>query len=60
MMGVEEAPIDEQDYASEADQLADMIADIHRSGLTQADMGQLAAVPSSDHSVIKERRVNLE
>jgi hypothetical protein len=44
LMGLTEVPVDEQDYATEADELADMVADNHLSELAEADKGQLVAV----------------
>lgn len=44
LMGVPEVPVDEQEYGSEAEELADMVADNHLSELAEADKGQLLAV----------------
>ena len=51
LMGVTEVPIDEQEYATEADELADMIAYNHLSELAEADKGQLVAVLKELQSV---------
>ena len=43
-MGCEKVPVDEQDYASEAEELADLLADNRLSELAELDEGDLKRV----------------
>jgi hypothetical protein len=44
LMGCEKVPVDEQDYASEAEELADLLADNRLSELAELDEGDLKRV----------------